>query len=358
MKNNALSVFTTLLLWSWVHSLAAQNDKGLKDYYAGFFPVGVAVSPAVLHGAEAELIRKQFNSLTAENAMKMGLIHPEESRYFWKDADAIVNFATANSMKVRGHALCWHQQTPKWLFVNANGDNISKEVLLKRLKDHINSVVSRYKGKIYAWDVVNEAIADDSTKLLRDSPWLAICGEDFVAEAFRYAHEADPDAKLYYNDYNSERSEKRERIYRLVKKLIDDGVPIHGVGLQGHWSLFEPTEGELRSAIERFSSLGIDVQITELDVSVYPWEKKDRELKANDKDAFTPEREQLQLEKYKMIFRVFREYKNVVTGVTFWNVTDKHSWLDSYPVRGRKNYPLLFDQKLKPKKAYWEVVKF
>lgn len=353
-------ILISIILGITVNICSGQStsEKGLKDYYSDYFPIGVAVSPRVLQGEEAALILRQFNSLTPENAMKMGPIHPEENRYYWNDADLIANFAQSNRLKLRGHTLCWHQQTPKWLFTDASGSPVTKEVLLKRLKDHITEVVTRYKGKIYAWDVVNEAIADDSTQFLRDSPWYKICGEEFIAKAFQYAHEADPDARLFYNDYNTERPEKRERIYKLLKKLIDAKVPIHGVGLQGHWSLFEPSEKELRSAIEKFSSLGLKVQFTELDISVYPWEKMNRERKAEDSDTFTPEREQKQLEQYKKVFAIFREYKNAITGVTFWNVSDRHSWLDSYPVRGRKNYPLLFDQNLKPKKAYWEVVKF
>ncbi|SDK99501.1 endo-1,4-beta-xylanase [Catalinimonas alkaloidigena] len=332
--------------------------QGLKDYYKDYFPIGVAVAPRSLQGDQAELILQQFNSLTPENAMKMGPIHPEPDRYFWDDADAIVQFAQEHGLKVRGHNLCWHEQTPPWLFTDAQGDTVTKEVLLQRLKDHIDAVVTRYKGKIYAWDVVNEAIADDSTQLLRNSAWYQICGEEFITKAFEWAHEADPDAQLYYNDYNTERPEKRERIYQLLKKLVDAGVPIHGVGLQGHWSIYEPTAAELRTAIERFSSLGLDVQVTELDVSVYPWEKFRRPLREGESDAFTAEREQQQLEQYKQVFAIFREHKDVLTSVTFWNISDRYSWLDHYPVEGRKNYPLLFDENLKPKKAYWEVVKF
>ncbi|SNC61227.1 endo-1,4-beta-xylanase [Hymenobacter gelipurpurascens] len=334
------------------------SEKTLKEAYKNYFPIGVAVGARQLKGGEAELIKQQFNSVTPENAMKMGPIHPEENRYFWTDADAIVDFAQANKLRVRGHNLLWHEQTPKWLFKDAEGKQVSKEVLLKRLHDHIFTVVKRYKGKIYAWDVVNEAIADNPQEFLRNSEWYQICGEDFIAKAFEYAHEADPKAQLFYNDYNTERPEKRERIYKLLKKLKDANVPIHGVGLQGHWSLQEPTEAELRKAIEQYSTLGLKVQITELDVSIYPWEKERRAKRPGESDAYTPELEQKQAEQYKMFFRVFRDYKNVLTGVTFWNVSDQYSWLDTYPVAGRKNYPLLFDQNLKPKKAFQEVVKF
>jgi endo-1,4-beta-xylanase len=332
--------------------------KGLKDYYASYFPIGVAVSLAVITGAEKDLILTNFNSLTAENVMKMGPIHPKEDQYNWEPADQIVDFAIANKMKVRGHTLVWHNQTPDWLFKNADGSQVDKETLLKRMKEHITQVVSRYKGKIYAWDVVNEAIDDEASKFYRDSPWYQICGEEFIAKAFQYAHEADPDALLFYNDYNTEKLSKRDNIYKLVKQLLDAKVPIHGVGLQGHWSIYEPSEQALRESLKKFSSLGVALQITELDVSVYPSEQGRREKRTDESDKFTAEMEQKQIEKYKMAFSVFREFKSSITGITFWNVTDKRSWLDNFPVRGRKNYPLLFDQQMLPKKAYWEVVKF
>ncbi len=333
-------------------------SKGLKDYYANYFPIGVAVSPRSLNGPDSILILRQFNSLTPENAMKMGPIHPEEHRYYWKDADGIVDFAQAHGLKVRGHNLCWHEQTPGWLFKNDQGGQVTKEVLLQRLKEHITTVVSRYKGKIYAWDVVNEAIDDDSTRFLRNSLWRQICGEDFIAKAFEYAHQADPDAQLFYNDYNTERPEKRERVYKLLKQLRDAGVPITGVGIQAHWSIYEPSEKELRATIDRFSSLGLKVQITELDISVYPWEKNKRARRPDESDTLTPEQEQRQTVQYKKVFSIFRDYKGALNGLTFWNVTDRHTWLDEYPVPGRKNYPLLFDTKGLPKKAYWEVVNF
>ncbi|TGE06176.1 endo-1,4-beta-xylanase [Hymenobacter fodinae] len=349
------------LLVSGLGLLSSQrpaSEKTLKEAYKNYFPVGVAVGAKQLKGSEAELIKQQFNSITPENAMKMGPIHPEENRYFWTDADAIVDFAQQNKLRVRGHNLLWHEQTPKWLFKDAQGKQVSKEVLLKRLHDHIFTVVKRYKDKIYAWDVVNEAIDDNPNEFLRNSEWYQICGEDFIAKAFEYAHEADPKAVLFYNDYNTERPEKRERVYKLLKKLKDAKVPIDAVGLQGHWSLQEPTAVELRKAIEQYSSLGLKVQITELDVSIYPWEKERRARRSDESDAYTPELEKKQAEQYKMFFRVFRDYKNVLTGVTFWNVSDQYSWLDTYPVPGRKNYPLLFDQNLKPKKAFQEVVNF
>jgi len=339
-------------------SVKGQSNKGLKGYYKNYFPIGVAVSVNTLNGEEGKLLLSQFNSITPENAMKMGPIHPEENRYNWRDADSIVNFAQKHGLKVRGHNLCWHEQTPNWLFKDAEGKQVSKEVLLKRLKDHITTVVNRYKGKIYAWDVVNEAVDDDSTKFLRNSVWYKICGEDFIVKAFEYAHAADPKAILFYNDYNTERPEKRDRVYKLLKKLVDAGVPVNGVGLQAHWSVYEPAPAELRAAIKKFSSLGLKIQFTEVDISIFPWEKNSRALKPGEVGVLTPELEKKQMDKYAEVFKIFREYKNVITGVTFWNLSDRYTWLDEYPVKGRKNYPLLFDQNLQPKKAYLSVVNF
>ena len=332
-------------------SVELDTLKGLKDFYMGYFPVGVAVAPNSFEGDQAELIRKHFNSLTAENAMKPGPIHPEENRYFWDHADLIVDFAQVNGMKVRGHTLCWHNQTGAWMFQDSRGNQVTREIALERLQDHINQVVTRYKGKIYAWDVLNEAVTDDQdpAKIFRESLWYNICGEEYISKAFQWAHEADPGAVLFYNDYNTENPVKREKIYNLLKKLIDEGVPVHGVGLQGHWNISNPPAQEIGESIDRFSSLGLEIQITELDVSIYASRNDTINM------GFTPEREQKQIDFYRMAFGLFREKKGFITGVTFWNVSDRHSWLDR---RDRKCYPLLFDEDLKPKKAYWEVVRF
>lgn len=333
-------------------------EPTLKAAYKDYFSIGVAVAPRNLTGPEADLIKQQFNSLTPENAMKMGPIHPEENRYYWKDADDIVGFAQQNGIKIRGHNLCWHNQTPRWFFTDSSGRQVSKEVLLARMKRHINDVMGRYKGKIYAWDVVNEAVPDTGTGIYRKSKFYEILGEDYIAKAFEYAHEADPAAQLYYNDYNTENKAKRDHIYQLVKKLKDKGVSIQGVGLQGHWSIYEPTAQELEESISRFASLGLKIQITELDVSVYPKEHERREKRPTDTSEFTAEMNNKQAAHYKMLFDVFRKHRATVTNVTFWNVSDKSSWLDNFPVPGRKDYPLLFDQNYQAKKAFGTVVKF
>ncbi|RTL55919.1 MAG: endo-1,4-beta-xylanase [Sphingobacteriales bacterium] len=356
MKKKFLLLATLIFGSLW--SADAQTTLGLKDYYKNYFPIGVAVSAKNIMSSDTSFILTQFNSLTPENAMKMGPIHPKENEYNFTEADAIVNFAQRHHLKVRGHNLCWHEQTPDWIFKDKDGKLVSKTELLKRLKEHIFTVVNRYKGKVYAWDVVNEAIDDDSTHFLRNSLWFKICGIDYIIKAFEYAHEADPNAILFYNDYNTERPEKRERVLQLIKKLQSLHVPVMAVGLQGHWSIYEPTQHELQSTIQSFAALGLQVQITELDISIYPWEKNVRKKTDKDIDIYTTTIENKQAEQYKMVFDVFRKNKKYITGVTFWNITDKVTWLDHYPVPGRKNYPLLFDADYQPKKAYWDVIHF
>lgn len=358
MKYKYLIVVCITILSSCQLKKQAKLEKGLKDYYKNYFTMGVAVNTRNIYGDESDLIKKHYSSITPENAMKMGPIQPLEGKFYWKDADSIVNFAIKNNLKIRGHALCWHEQTPHWIFTDSTGKNVSRDVLLQRLKNHITTVVNRYKGKIYAWDVVNEAIDDNPNNFLRASKWTEIIGDDFIEKAFEYAHEADPEALLFYNDYNTERPEKRERIYKLLKQLKDKGIPIHGVGLQAHWSIYEPSKEELTQAIERYSSLGLQLHFTEVDMSVYKWEKEKRERKPNEDDSYTSELQNKQAQQYKMVFDVMRKYKDVIGNVTFWNVSDRYTWLDDYPVKDRKNYPLLFDINLKPKKAYYEVVNF
>ncbi len=333
------------------------KDAGLKQHYSGYFPVGVSVSPANLAGDEAGMIIKHFNSITAENAMKFGKLQPREDSFYWKDADSIVAFAQRNGMKVRGHTLVWHQETPDWLFLDADGDTVSKQVLLQRLEKHIKTVVGRYKGKVYAWDVVNEAVSNNKGEYLRNTPWLRICGEEYIARAFAWAHEADKNALLFYNDYNEIVPEKRSKIIRLVKDLQEKGVPIHGIALQAHWSINAPTKGQLETTIEELAALNLPLQVTELDVSVYPkiYSNKDKEDPDTSR-VFTARREKEQLELYRNVFDVFRRNKHRITGVTFWNVSDRKSWLDNFPVKGRKDYPLLFDANLKPKKAFHAIV--
>lgn len=370
MKTNQLCVVVILC---WIFSVSCgskissqpaetvltDSAKGLKDYYAEYFDMGVAVSPRSLTTDEAGLIIHQFNSITAENAMKMGPIHPGEKQYNWAGADSIAAFAKQHNLKMRGHTLVWHNQAPKWFFTQANGDTVTKDVLLQRMKEHITAVVTRYKGTIYAWDVVNELIDDNPNNFYRNSPFMRIAGEEFIELAFRWAHEADPNALLFYNDYNEISATKRAKIIQMIKKFKEKGVPIHGIGLQGHWAISEPTNMQLETTLNDFSQLGLPLHITELDISVYPKEHQARDRNAGDADTiFTAEKEKQQMEKYRMIFELFRKYREHIKSVTFWNISDRSSWLDNFPVRNRKDYPLLFDANLKPKKAFWEVVNF
>ncbi len=329
---------------------SGQQVVALKEVYRDYFTIGVAVSPGALKTDEAGLILQQFGGMTPENAMKMGPIHPAEQQYIWAGADSIAAFAKRHQLKLRGHTLCWHNQTPAWFFKDSAGETVTKAVLLERLKEHITTVVNRYKGTIYAWDVVNEAISDKDDELYRNSLFYQICGEEFIEKAFEYAHAADPQALLFYNDYNEINPVKRGKIIQMISKLKAKGVPIHGVGLQAHWSIFEPTADQLDQTLKDFSTLGINMQITELDISVY--------VKDAPPSAYTEALEAKQTEQYKTCFELFRKYNKEITAVTFWNISDRSSWLDNFPVRGRKNYPLLFDRELRPKKAFYAVTSF
>ena len=335
------------------------NEKGLKDYYMDYFKMGVAVSPRSLNdSSQSALIASHFNSITAENVMKMGPIHPKESEYNWGPADEVLAYAEQHNLMLRGHTLCWHNQTPDWLFLDDSKAQVTKEFLLGRLEDHIKNVAGRYKGKIYAWDVVNEAISDSKDEFYRNSLWYQICGEEYLIKAFQLARQYAPDATLFYNDYNVIDPVKADKIVKMISDLRQKGAPIDGIGIQGHWSVYEPSRDQLIATLERFKPLNLDIHITELDISIYTKEHKRRDKLETDNDTFTAELEQLQVQEYKMIFEVFRQYKNDISSITFWNISDRRSWLDNFPVRGRKNYPLLFDQEDKPKKAFQEVVGF
>jgi endo-1,4-beta-xylanase len=330
---------------------------GLKDVYKDYFTIGVAVSPQALKTDEGNLVLQEFNSMTAENAMKMGPIHPRPNEYNWRGADSIAAFARRNGLKLRGHCLVWHNQTPPWFFKDSSGNTVNKEELFRRMREHITTVVSRYKNDIYAWDVVNEAISDKASEMYRPSLFYTIAGEEFIAKAFEWAHEADPDALLFYNDYNEIDPVKREKIIRMIKGLQAKGIPITGVGLQGHWAVNEPSREQLEKTLQDFAALNLNIQITELDISVYPKEHNARDRRPADYDTtFSAQKEQQQLEVYRTCFDLFRKYRNAISSVTFWNISDRYSWLDNFPVRGRKDYPLLFDRNLQRKKAYSAVI--
>lgn len=328
-----------------------REEAPLRTLYKDAFHIGAAVNPRTIE-SQRLLLTYHFNSLTAENEMKFSSVHPQEDVYTFEDADAIAAFAREQDMMLRGHTLVWHNQTPDWLFENETGGPVDREVLLARLRSHIQTVVGRYKDIIYGWDVVNEVISDDANEdaYLRPSKWLDIAGESFIAKAFEFAHEADPQALLFYNDYNESNPHKRERIYRLVRSLLDQGVPIHGVGLQAHWNLYDPTLDDMRAAIERYAQLGLQLQLTELDVSVFRFEDRRTDLTHPTKEIL-----EIQAERYDSIFRLLYEYREHISAVTFWGAADNYTWLDHFPVRGRKNWPFLFDEALRPKEAYQRV---
>lgn len=321
----------------------------LRSVYNDYFDIGAAVNLTTIE-TQKELLTTQYNSLTAENDMKFERIQPSEGVYTFEAADKIADFAAANRMKLRGHTLVWHNQTPDWVFEGANGGPADRETLLARMKSHIETVVGRYKGIIYGWDVVNEVIEDKSDVWLRESKWLNLAGEDFIAKAFEYAHAADPNALLFYNDYNECNPEKRDKIIRLVQSLQAKNIPIHGIGLQGHWNLNGPSLSDIREAIERYAALGLKLQVTELDISVF-----DHEDKRTDLTEPTAEVLECQAVRYEQIFGLFREYKEAITAVTFWGAADDYTWLDHFPVRGRKNWPFVFDAGHEPKASFWKI---
>lgn len=328
------------------------NVPSLHEVYKDHFLIGAAVTPRTIV-SQGDLLKKHYNSITAENEMKFISVQPVEGQFTFDDADTLINFAEENGMKMRGHTLVWHNQTPNWVFKNEDGSPASREKILARMEEHINTVVGRYKGRIYCWDVVNEVIEDKTDLYLRKSKWLDQVGEDFIAKAFEFAHKADEDALLFYNDYNESNPVKREKIHRLVKSLLDQGVPIHGVGLQAHWSIHGPSLDDIRAAIELYASLGLQLHVTEMDISVFNHDDRRTDLTEP-----TAEMLELQHQRYEQVFSLFREYKDVLTNITFWGAADNYTWLDNFPVRGRKNWPFLFDTNQQPKESFYKITQF
>ncbi|GAC1478669.1 MAG: endo-1,4-beta-xylanase [Gemmatimonadaceae bacterium] len=340
----------------------------LRDAFEGLFLVGAAVAPR--HFLErdsvgAALVTTHFSTISPENVLKWEVVHPGVDRYAFSLADAYVDFGTRNRMFVVGHTLVWHSQTPRWVFEDAQGQPLTRDALLARMRDHITTVMSRYKGRVHGWDVVNEALAEDGT--LRKSPWLRIIGEDYIAEAFRIAHDVDPAAALYYNDFALERPAKRAGAVALLKRLRAQGVPVMAVGLQGHHKAHCPTFAEEDSTISAFRALGLRVNISELDVDLLPGPSRDcwddaahPELTAQGLDPYAtalPDSVQRQLaDRYAGMFAVYLKHRAAIDRVTFWGVTDRDSWLNGWPVRGRTNYPLLFDRQGRPKPAFFTVL--
>jgi GH35 family endo-1,4-beta-xylanase/enterochelin esterase-like enzyme len=325
-------------------SSTATWAQGLKDAYKDYFLIGVAVNQRnVTNPEQMALIKKEFNSLTAENDMKPEPTEPREGEFNWENADRIANFARQNGIKLRGHCLMWHSQIGRWM----TAEGTTKEQFYARMKNHIQAIVSRYKDVIYCWDVVNEAISDDAnaTDPYRQSAMYRLCGDEFIEKAFQYAREADPNALLYYNDYSTVDPHKRDRIYNMVKKMKAKGVPIDGIGMQGHYNIYFPSENLLDSAITMFKSIVKHIQITEFDIRVN--EEMGGGLTFSREGAtVTDSVKQHLADQYARCFKVFRKHKDVIDCVTFWNLGDRDSWL------GARNYPLPFDENYQPKLAY------
>jgi endo-1,4-beta-xylanase len=346
----------------------SQSPTSLKDAYKGDFVIGAAMNEAQITGQDVRgdaLITAQFNSISPENCLKWERVHPQPDKYDFKLSDQYVAFGQRNRMFVVGHVLVWHGQTPDWVFRDAKGNLLDRKALLARMRNHIYTVVGRYKGKIHSWDVVNEPIDEDGS--MRQSLWYKIIGEDYIAKAFRYAHEADPQAQLVYNDYSIENEAKRKGADALIAKLKADGVPITAVGLQGHYRLDWPSLEQLDATISDFGKMGLKVPMTELDIDVLPratsQQTADVTLKIEQNPALNPyvgglpDSVQQQLAKrYAELFGVFLKHRDVVNRVTFWGVTDGDNWKNDWPVKGRTSYPLLFDRAGQPKPAYDAVI--
>lgn len=344
------------------------KQETLKAAFNNQFLMGVAVNRYQIHQRnkeEHDLIVNQFNSLTAENDMKWMHIHPEKDTYNFEHADKLVEMAEANNMFVVGHTLIWHSQLAPWVFKTDEGDTIDSALLEERMKEHISTIVGRYKGKIKGWDVVNEALAEDGS--LRKSAFLKVGGKDYISKAFQLANEADPEAELYYNDYNMISADKRDGAIRLVKELQAKGVKIDGIGIQAHWSLERPSINEIETAIEMYAALGIKVMFSELDISVLPspWRMPTADISVrfennptmNPYEDNLPDSVQNQLAKrYADIFKLFSEHADKISRVTLWGLHDGLSWKNNFPIRGRTDYTLLFDRNLKLKKAFYAVL--
>ncbi|MFW6007487.1 MAG: endo-1,4-beta-xylanase [Halanaerobiales bacterium] len=325
--------------------------KSLAKSYEKYFKIGTCISNYSIENHQ-KLLKKHFNSFTCENAMKPENMQPKPGIYNFKKADDLIDEIKGENNKIRGHTLVWHNQIPEWFFLDVKENYVSKKTLLERMKIHIKNVVSHYKDRVYCWDVVNEAIEDeDEDRIYRKNRWYKICGKEYIEEAFKYTRKVDPEAKLLYNDYNAVESKKRDKIYKLLQDMIERKIPVDGVGIQGHWNIYSPSPDKIKKAIEKYASLGLDIEITELDLSVYGEDDKRNDLKKP-----TPEMRKKQEQRYIDIFRIFREYSKHISNVTFWGTADDHTWKDNFPVKGRKDWPLLFDEDHNPKPALLEII--
>lgn len=345
------------------------SNASLKDSLKDKFMIGVAMNAAQITGADSasvEIIKNQFNSITAENCMKSEELQPIEGEFNFELADKFVKFGEENNMYIIGHTLIWHSQAPKWFFTDEKGTDVSREVLIERMKKHIFTVVGRYKGKVKGWDVVNEAFEDDGS--WRKSKFYQIIGEDYMKLAFQFAHEADPDADLYYNDYSMAHKGRRDAVVNMIKKLQSEGVKIDGIGMQGHMDMEFPEIGEFEKSLVAFAQAGMKVMITELDLTILP--RPDRNVGAEISASFEyqqslnpyseglPDSAATALhDRYNEFFKLFMKHSDKIERVTLWGVSDRQSWRNNWPVRGRTDYPLLFDVNYQPKPIVKTIIK-
>lgn len=358
----------TFVFAAGVLTAAAQDTSmTLKDAFKNDFRIGAALNQSQFEGAaprEAEIVTTQFNTISPENVLKWESVHPQPGQFDFADADQYVAFGQKNHMFIIGHNLIWHNQTPSWVFKDAHGNRITRDALIARMKKHILTVVGHYKGKIGGWDVVNEAVNEDGT--LRDSHWRKIIGDDYLVLAYQFAHEADPDAQLYYNDYSLENLPKRQGALALIKKL-QSAVRIDAIGLQEHDKMDWPSTNQVDVTISAFAQLGVKVMVTELDVDMLPSAAQSHSAEVSMNVAGSDELnpyasglpdslQQKLAQRYADLFSVFVAHRSQITRVTFWGVTDADSWLNNWPVRGRTSYPLLFDRNCSPKPAFAAVI--
>lgn len=358
--------FTTFFVASCSNTKKAVSSSGipsLKETFKNDFAIGTALNADQIEEKDpnaVQLVAQQFNTITPENIMKAEVIHPEWNRYNFDLADKLVTYGKKHNLQINAHTLIWHSQLPPFLRAMKDADSVRLY-----FTDHINTVASRYDGKVYSWDVVNEALEEDGT--LRKSIFLQKLGEDYIVEAFRLAQKAAPNTKLYYNDYNIEQPQKRAGAIALIKKIKAAGVRIDGVGIQGHWRAYNVPLQDIEQSIQEFAALGVEVMFTELDLGVLPnpWDGNTADV--NQKAAYNagmnpyaaglPDSMQAKLTKgYEDLFRLFVKHADQISRVTFWGVNDGQSWLNDWPIQGRTNYPLLFDRQFHPKPAFYKVI--
>jgi len=345
-----------------------KKDIGLKDALKGKFLIGVAMNSDQITGKDTladKLIAKHFNTIVAENCMKSGPLQPKEGEFNFTLADQFVKFGEEHKMYIVGHTLIWHSQTPRWFFTDDKGNTVTREVLIERMRKHITTVVSHYKGRVNCWDVVNEAINDDGT--WRNSPFYKIIGKDFIKLAFQFAHEADPKADLDYNDYSMYREGRRNAVVNMIKELKEEGIKITAVGMQGHLGIDNLPIAELEKSIDAFAATGVKVMFTELDVNALPTPGRggadvsmniQNDSKINPYVKGLPDSVATVLHnRYADLFRMFLNHKDQICRINLWGLTDSQSWLNNWPARGRTNYPLLFDRNYQPKPIVETIIK-